>query len=97
VNHSRWTPIELHACAVLFPFPLSLFPLFTGVSVSDLLSDSERVEFEQRWNDHPGMRHMGARVDLSTPGEVRCILDPIRPEHRGGLQTDAVNGAVIAG
>jgi acyl-coenzyme A thioesterase PaaI-like protein len=65
--------------------------------VSDWLSNSERVEFEQRWNDHPGMLHLGARVDLSVPGEVRCIVDPIRPEHRGGLQTDAVNGAVIAG
>jgi acyl-coenzyme A thioesterase PaaI-like protein len=65
--------------------------------VSDWLTDSERIEFERTWNEHPGMRHMGARVDLSTPGEVRCILDPIRPEHRGGLQTDAVNGAVIAG
>lgn len=65
--------------------------------MTDWLTESERREFERQWNDHPGMRHMGARVDLSTPGEVRCVLDPIRPEHRGGLGTEAVNGAVIAG
>ena len=65
--------------------------------MADWLTDTERREFERQWNDHAGMRHMGARVDLSTPGEVRCIVDPIRPEHRGGLGTDAVNGAVIAG
>jgi acyl-coenzyme A thioesterase PaaI-like protein len=65
--------------------------------VTAWLEESERREFEKLWNSHPGMRHMGARVDLSTPGEVRCVVDPIRPEHRGGLGTEAVNGAVIAG
>lgn len=63
----------------------------------DWLTESERAEFEQLWNDHPGMRHMGARVDLSIPGEVHCRVDPIEPHHRGGLGTEAVNGAVIAG
>lgn len=61
------------------------------------LSSADRAEFENLWNGHPGMRHMGARVDLGTPGLVRCVVDPIRPEHRGGLGTDAVNGAIIAG
>ncbi len=40
---------------------------------------------------------MGAVLDLATPGLVRAVVDPIRPEHRGGLGTDAVNGAVMAG
>ena len=61
------------------------------------LSSSEIQAFEVEWNKHPGMRHMGARLDLSAPGLVRTIVDPIRPEHRGGLGTEAVNGAVIAG
>lgn len=65
--------------------------------MTEWLEETERREFESSWNSHPGMRHMGARVDLSTPGEVRCAIDPIRPEHRGGLGTEAVNGAVIAG
>lgn len=49
------------------------------------------------WNAHPGMKHMGWRVDLSSPGLVRAYLDPVLPHHRGGLGTEAVNGAVIAG
>jgi uncharacterized protein (TIGR00369 family) len=65
--------------------------------MTDWPSEPERAEFERLWNVHPGMRHMGCRVDLATPGQVRCIVDPIRPEHRGGLGTDAVNGAIIAG
>jgi acyl-coenzyme A thioesterase PaaI-like protein len=65
--------------------------------VPEPLSPAERVEFERLWNSHPGMRHMGARVDLSVPGAVRCVVDPVLPGHRGGLGTEAVNGAVIAG
>ena len=61
------------------------------------LHGEELTAFQAEWNQHPGMRHMGAVLDLSTPGLVRAVVDPIRPEHRGGLGTDAVNGAVIAG
>ncbi len=61
------------------------------------LSDAERAALTARWNEHPGMRHMGVRVDLSASDVVRVYVDPVLPEHRGGLGTDAVNGAVIAG
>lgn len=61
------------------------------------LSPQQREELAALWNSHPGMKHMGAEVDLSTPGEVRAFIDPIQPHHRGGLGTHAVNGAVIAG
>ncbi len=61
------------------------------------LEGEELTAFQAEWNQHPGMRHMGAELDLSTPGVVRAVVDPIQPEHRGGLGTDAVNGAVIAG
>lgn len=64
---------------------------------ADGLSAAQRAELEARWNSHPGMQHLGARVDLSTPGLVRATIDPIQPYHRGGLGTEAVNGAVIAG
>ena len=61
------------------------------------LDPDQLTAFESQWNDHPGMRHMGARLDLSDPGTVRAVVDPIKPEHRGGLGTEAVNGAVISG
>ncbi|MGD8726960.1 MAG: PaaI family thioesterase [Gemmatimonadales bacterium] len=61
------------------------------------LEGNELTAFQAEWNQHPGMRHMGAELDLSDPHVVRAVVDPIRPEHRGGLGTDAVNGAVIAG
>ena len=61
------------------------------------LSDDERAALAARWNEHPGMRHMGVRLDLSTADVVRVYVDPVQLHHRGGLGTDAVNGAVIAG
>jgi len=51
----------------------------------------------ERWNAHPGMHHLGARVTLDPDGTVRALLDDLQDHHRGGLGTDAVNGAVIAG
>ncbi|MBI4499848.1 MAG: PaaI family thioesterase [Gemmatimonadetes bacterium] len=65
--------------------------------MAEWLSPAEIADFEHRWNDHPGMHHMGVKVDLRTAGVVRCVVDPIRPHHRGGLGTEAVNGATIAG
>jgi len=60
------------------------------------LSETERADMEARWNRHPGLLHMGARLDLSSPDVVRLYIDPIEPHHRGGLGTEAVNGAIIS-
>ena len=61
------------------------------------LTPAQLEQLQQEWNAHPGMRHMGVRLELSTPGVVRAVVDPIREFHRGGMGTQAVNGAVIAG
>ena len=61
------------------------------------LTEAQRAEMAAQWNQHPGMQHLGATLDLSLPGLVRATIDPLQPFHRGGLGTDAVNGAVIAG
>ncbi len=56
----------------------------------------QRATLAAQWSAHPGMRHLGARADFSDPERVRVILEPVGPEHRGGMGTAAVNGAVIA-
>lgn len=61
------------------------------------LSDADRAALAVRWNRHQGLRHMGVQVDLALPDVVRLYVDPIQPYHRGGLGTDAVNGAIMAG
>jgi acyl-coenzyme A thioesterase PaaI-like protein len=54
-------------------------------------------ELDRRWNEHPGIRRMGVKLDLtSVPGQVRATVDPIELHHRGGMGTEAVNGPTIA-
>lgn len=53
--------------------------------------------FEKRFNQIPAMHHMGARLDLSAPPRVIVHLADVQPHHRGGMGTEAVNGAVLAG
>ena len=60
------------------------------------LSESERQEMEAVWNANPVLAKMGLQVDLSDPDCIRAHLQP-GPQHRGGLGTDAVNGAVLSG
>ena len=67
------------------------------MTVTIPLEPAERTRFEAMWNAAPGMLHMGARADFSDPGAVRVTIQPLQPVHRGGLGTDAVNGAVITG
>ena len=49
------------------------------------------------WNASPPMQRLGARLDFRRVDRVRAVLDPVEPFHRGGMGTEAVNGAVLAG
>ena len=49
------------------------------------LSNAERAALAARWNAHPGIQHMGVRIDLSAPDVVRVYVDPVQPHHRGAL------------
>ena len=48
------------------------------------------------WNDSAPMRQLGVRLDFERVNRVRAVIDPVLPHHRGGMGTDAVNGAVLA-
>jgi len=61
------------------------------------LSPEERDRLLELWNDHPAMKHLAARVEITEQDDVRAVVDPIEGFHRGGLGTDALNGAVISG
>ena len=42
------------------------------------LPEDEREALEAGWNEHPGLRHLGVRVDLSAPDVVRVYVDPVQ-------------------
>jgi len=43
------------------------------------------------------MKRLGVRLDFERIDRVRAVIDPVEPYHRGGIGTEAVNGAVLAG
>jgi uncharacterized protein (TIGR00369 family) len=58
---------------------------------------SGRRRWQDNFNAIPAMHYMGCRLDLSHERVVRVHLPEVRPHHQGGMGTEAVNGAVIAG
>lgn len=61
------------------------------------LPDPTRAELAAKWNAHPGIQRMGVRLEIVSRTELRGVVDPIAPHHRGGMGTPAVNGPTIAG
>ena len=61
-----------------------------------ILSAEERQQMESIWNQYPALQSMNVKVDLSDPSCARASIDPVLPHHRGGLGTDAVNGAILS-
>jgi uncharacterized protein (TIGR00369 family) len=49
------------------------------------------------WNASGPMERLGARLQFERVDRVRAVIDPVQSYHRGGIGTDAVNGAVLAG
>lgn len=60
------------------------------------LTPEQRAEMQVIWNQNPLLLNLGVQVDLSDPDCLKAFIDPIKPEQRGGLGTQAVNGAVLS-
>ncbi|MBC7475150.1 MAG: PaaI family thioesterase [Candidatus Sericytochromatia bacterium] len=60
------------------------------------LDELERKKVENTWNSNNVLKYIGVKVDMSDENMVRAIIDPIQTLHRGGLGTEAVNGAVLS-
>ncbi len=60
------------------------------------LSSAELASFAAVWNETAVLRWLGFR--LAFPGDKRVIvlLSDVKPGHRGGKGTDAINGGVLA-
>ena len=61
------------------------------------MDQAARTRWQDNFNQIPAMGYMGCRLDLSHPRVVRVYLPEVLPHHQGGMGTEAVNGAVIAG
>jgi acyl-coenzyme A thioesterase PaaI-like protein len=58
--------------------------------------DGNFKEIENFFNTSAQLQQMHIRVDLSVPSQPMVFIDEVAEMHRGGVGTEAVNGAVIA-
>jgi uncharacterized protein (TIGR00369 family) len=58
--------------------------------------DKNWKEMESFFNASVQLKHSGIRVDLTDISKPLVIIDPVGEHHKGGIGTEAVNGAVIA-
>ncbi|MFN8671921.1 MAG: PaaI family thioesterase [Candidatus Sericytochromatia bacterium] len=60
------------------------------------LTQEERITIQNNWNNHISLKAMGVRLDLSDDLALKCFIDKVNDFHRGGMGTEAVNGAVLS-
>jgi len=58
--------------------------------------DQNWKEMENFFNSSIQLRHSGIRIDLTDINKPLVIIDTVEEYHKGGIGTEAVNGAVIA-
>jgi len=58
--------------------------------------DKNWKEMERFFNSSVQLRHSGIRIDLTDISKPLVIIDTVEEYHKGGIGTEAVNGAVIA-
>ena len=54
------------------------------------------ARYSEAFNQSTTLGHFGMKVRFPDLDTVEVTLDPVRPEQRGGLGSDAVNGGVDA-
>lgn len=54
------------------------------------------ARYSEAFNQSATLAHFGMKVGFPDLQTVEVVLDPVRPEQRGGLGSDAVNGGVLA-
>ena len=59
-------------------------------------SPEQLARYAEQFNQSATLRHFGVRVAFPDADTVEVRLDEVKPEQRGGLGTDAVNGGVLA-
>src|SRR5688572_10706 len=54
------------------------------------------IRYRDAFNQSLTLTHFGLRLDFPSPERLIVHLDEVRPEQRGGLGTQAINGGVLS-
>lgn len=52
--------------------------------------------YSEQFNQSATLSHFGVQVTFPDADTVECVIAQIKPEQRGGLGADAINGGVLA-
>lgn len=63
--------------------------------MSDHPSKEQLDRYAEEFSKSLTLRFFGVKMSFPSPERLRVTL-PIRPEHRGGLGSEAVNGGILA-
>jgi uncharacterized protein (TIGR00369 family) len=83
--------IGFFICVIVWPMSLSQL-----YKLRQIAMEGNFKEIENFFNSSAQLRQMHIRVDLSEPTQPMVFIDEVAEMHRGGVGTEAVNGAVIA-
>lgn len=71
-------------------------PTVMSESASARPTLDQLARYADEFNKSQMLQHFGVRMHFPNTERVHFIIDPIRPEQRGGLGSDAVNGGILA-
>ena len=52
--------------------------------------------YAETFNASATLKHFGVKISFPDADTVQAVIDDLKPEQRGGLGTDAINGGVLA-
>lgn len=59
-------------------------------------TQDQLTRYSEAFNQSSTLAHFGMKVLFPNLETVEVVLDPVKPEQRGGMGSDAVNGGVLA-
>lgn len=68
----------------------------SGTPTPSRPSQEQLERYAEGFNQSLTLRYLGARLSFPEGQKVVVTLPEVRPEHRGGLGTSAVNGGIIS-
>ena len=54
------------------------------------------ARYSEVFNDSATLKHFGVKVHFPDADTVEVVIEDVKPEQRGGLGSDAMNGGVLA-
>lgn len=68
----------------------------SGTTTPSRPSQEQLDRYAEQFSQSLTLRYLGARLSFPEGQKVVVTLPEVRPEHRGGLGTSAVNGGIIS-